>query len=351
MTRLALALVALLVAAVPVTAQQGDPVEDLLRRVVNDVNDLRYADALRAGRELLGAGSLRAAQEVRLRLALAAAHFPEDGGTPLPDSAVAQFERVLQLAPDAELPVVLAWPGLDSLLRVARQRVLTLAVRGAADSLAVGREGVTLTLVTSRDVHLRLSTRRRDGRIEVLHDEAATSSRRAVLTLYALRDGIPLLAAGEHELTIAATDPLRGDTARLVRRILVEGAPPALEPTPVLDSTRLVPERVPAARGRVALSGAAFALATVGVSAALRGGGEISRVRGADARAMLVGGGIVAATTWAVSRETTGTDERAVRANADLVAEHQRATARVSASNARLLNAYRVTVRWQPEAP
>ena len=62
-------------------AQQTDPVVDLIRRVLTDVNDLNYPRAILGGNAILSAGSvLQPQQEVALRLALAVAFYPESEG-------------------------------------------------------------------------------------------------------------------------------------------------------------------------------------------------------------------------------------------------------------------------------
>lgn len=145
--------------AQPLRAQSADPVDDLINRVIADVNDLRYADAIRRGNEVLTyTRTMRPAQYALLRTALAAAFYPEETVAQQPDSAIAQFVAGLKVLPDLSLPIELRWAGLDSLLAVARTR--TLAVTVAMDEQAlVGPDGRgSISVESSRPARFVLRT-------------------------------------------------------------------------------------------------------------------------------------------------------------------------------------------------
>lgn len=350
MRALLLALLFSLVALRPARAQtpQSDPVDALIRRVVNAVNDLRYTDAIREGRELLSAASsLRPQQEIRLRFALAAAYFPEAEGVQSPDAAVMQFERVLRIAPDAELPAVFAWSGLDSLFTIARARApLAAVIRPNVDSFALRGDSASplIPVVASRPVRFRLSTRRIGG-AEVTHSESSTPSARAELSLRAVDGGRVLLESGEYELLLTAVDPERGDTVRNVSRLRVEGAAPALTPVPMLDGARIRPETLTPHPWRIAAVGGVMSLATFVIADGMRATGRIATESTADSRAGLVGLSILGATGWAIWADRAGTDAEAVRLNAADRAVHEQKVTAVTKENARRLAAHRVTVQ------
>jgi len=333
-------------------AQQSDPVEDLIRSVVNDVNDLRYAQAIRGGREILAAAaSLRPTQEVTLRFALAAAYYPESEGEQSPDSALAQLVRVVRVAPDADMPVVLAWPGLDSLFSLARTRTLSVVLRPARDSFVVTATGApasTIPAVASRPVRFRLSTRRVGG-AEVTHMASSTPSARTELALRTAEGDRVLLERGEYELIVTATDSERGDSAQSVRRIQVEGMAPVLLPLPQLDSARLRPEQRKPQPWRIAAAGGAMALATFVIAEGMRARGPIASASAADPRAGLIGLSIIGATGWAIWRDREGSDLDAIEANTAARALHERSFSAATAENNRRLAAHRVTVKFLGE--
>jgi hypothetical protein len=327
---------------------QASLVDDRIQRVVNSVNDLRYEEAIRDGREILGSSSsLRPQQEVTLRFALAAAHFPESDGPQLPDSALVHLERVLRLAPDAtELPVVLAWRGLDSLFAVARSRGLHVAFRPTVDSFVVVGTATSpaIPVVASRPARFRLSTRRVGG-AEVTHSASSTPSARAELSLRAVDGGRAVLERGEYELLVTAVDPQRGDSVQSVRRLIVDGAAPTLVPVPMLDSARLRPEERTPRPWHIAAAGGTMALATFFIADGMRATGNIATATTSDSRAGFVGLSILGVTGWAIWNDRKGTDPDAVSANDAVRALHERSLSAATSENARRLAAHRVTVK------
>lgn len=326
-------------------AQSPEIVDALIQRVVADVADLRYADAIGRARELLRPGAaLTPAQEIRLRTALAAAFYPDEEGEQRPDSALAQFDRVVRLAPDAELPITLAWPGLDSLLARSRARTFAVLLRAAADSFEVDGSGVPLGLVVSRPALLRLETRPVGGRALARHDATLDARATATLRLRAQDRQRLLLQHGDYDLVVTALDPARGDSVQYVRRLIVTGAPPALLPTPVLDSTRLRPERREPRPGRTALTGLLFGTVTLAIASGARAEEPVRSAFGVDGRSALVAAAAVTAGVMAAWTDRDGVDDEAVAFNAALRDAHERAVAAALAENARRLANHRVRV-------
>lgn len=348
---LALAVALLLAPISRADAQGTSVVDDLILRVISDVSDLRFSDAIARGREiLLGGSALRPQQEVTLRIALAAAFFPDFGGAPQPDSALAQFDRVVRLAPDAELPIVLAWDGLDSLLQVARARTLAVVVRPSADSLTIGGERrAEVEVVATRAARYRLATRRVGGDLILTHSVSETPAATARLSLRA-DDGTQLfLEPGAHDLLVTAVDPARGDSTTVVRRIDVRGTRPALLVMPVLDSAQLQPEASPPRPIRTALTGLLFGGLTVVIANEARSAEPVRSAFAADTRAGLVGGAIVAAAIGAIWTGRHGRDEAAITYNAAVRDAHARSVEAAAAENTRRIAQYRATVTFAPE--
>lgn len=353
--RVMLVALSALLPATRLAGQQSDPVDDLIRRVVNDVYDLRFANAIRAGRELLSASAaLRTEQELTLRLALAAAYYPDVEGEQSPDSALAQFARVLRIAPDAGLPEVLAWTGLDSLFATARLRTLAAVLRPSVDSLTLVGEvpSTGIVAVASRPVHFRLSTRRIGGEsTEVTHAMGARPSALAELSLRAVDGDRVLLDRGEFELVLTVTDPATGDSSVVTRRISAEGAAPTLLPLPHLDSSSLRPESRTPRPWPIAAAGSVMALATFAIADGMRATGPIGSAESTDARSDLIAFAILGATSWAIWVDRAGDDPEAATANAAVRALHERSLAAVHEENARRLGSHQVTVRFLGEWP
>lgn len=353
MRTLRFALVALVAVALPsrARAQEASIIAMQIDRVIADVSDLRYADAIAKGREILASrAALTRTQEVELRSALAAAFFPDVGGQQFPDSALAQFVAVIRLAPDAEVMPTLAWPGLDSLLNVARARTFAVVLRPEPDTLTLdGGTPATLRVLASRPARFALRTRPRGQGREVEHSSTAEPAADAALSLRAHDGERILLSAGPHELVVVAYDPVRGDSTVLLRRVEVQGNAPSLVALPVLDSTSLQPERREPRQLRTAMTGLLFAGASVAVAHAARADEPIRSTFAPDARASLVGVGIIAATLGAMWMDRDGVDDEAVRYNAALRDAHERAFEAATRENRRRLAGYKATLIFDGE--
>jgi hypothetical protein len=115
--------VALLAIVGSLSAQQTSPVDDVLDRMFSDVNDFRYADAVRRGEEAAAiTRAMSRTQQVRYRGLMAAAYYPEESTFQRPEAALRELDALIRLVPDAQLPQELFWRGLDSLLSVSRSR-------------------------------------------------------------------------------------------------------------------------------------------------------------------------------------------------------------------------------------
>ena len=124
MTRsLLLALCATAVFARPAASQSQSPVAELLVQGRNALNDLDYERAESVGRSVLefGERATRRERASAYRL-IAASFFPEELALQNADSALHYLAELIRLTPNAAIPTEISWPGLDSLLAVARTR-------------------------------------------------------------------------------------------------------------------------------------------------------------------------------------------------------------------------------------
>jgi hypothetical protein len=256
-----------------------------------------------------------------------------------------QFVRIIELKPDAQLPLTLAWDGLDSLLTVARQRTFAVVLRPSPARLdSVGGAPVSVQVLASRPARFHLRTRAAGQAAYVEQSASFEPAAAATLTLRAHDGERVLIGNGPHELIVVAMDPVTGDSTVLVRRAEVEANVPTMLPVPTLDSTQLRAERREPRQIRTALTGVLFAGASVAIANAARADEPIRSTFVPDARAAIVGVGIIAATLGAMWMDRDGVDEDAVQFNAALRSTHERALEASQRENRRRLAAYRATL-------
>ncbi len=345
---------ALVMAAVPRVGAQAtpSPTDDLIARVRADVNDLRYADAIRRGREVFSfAPNMRPAQVIALRGAMAAAFYPDEVEAQQPDSALAQLTAIIQLAPDATLPVELRWSGLDSLFSVARSRTLSVAMRPAVTDSLTGVDGrAFVSVVASRPVRYRLRVHRLPSGASVLHDTTTTPDVRGQLG-YRAHDGRqPLLAEGEYEFVVTAVDVATGDTASVRHNATVTGAAMVAVPTPVLDTTKLLPEFAKPPRGKMVATSLIFAGLTGAIASAARAEEPIASAYKTDGRAIFVSVAMIGAAVGGFWLDKGSVSVENLQANMTLRAAHLKALQDADAEHARRVANYRVMVQIRPEA-
>lgn len=320
--------------------------DDLILRVESDLSDLRYADAIRRGKELFGfSQSFTPAQEVRLRSALAAAFYPEEPEFWRPDSAIAQFVALLRAVPDAAIPIEMRWSGLDSLFNVAAARTYAVRIEPGPPQVLVGEAGRgTVSVLASRPSRFRLRFTPAAGGQAVVFDSTITPERRATLTYRALAGRTALLAPGAYDLAVIALDPTTGDSVVVHRSARVDGTALALLPAPVFDESKLRPEQKrPSWLKTIAVSVGAAALTIAGGELFLAASGK------EDDEEMVagVGGvGLVIGSLTGLAIHRSKDDPAAAAANVELRAAHRRAVDAADAENRRRLGAYQVTVQY-----
>lgn len=333
-----------------VQARAASPVDDVLDRITGDINDLRYADALRRGRAIAGSErQLSLARRVRWRLLMAAAFYPDDERRHQhPDSALRHLSALVRIAPDAHYQPEMRWRGLDSLLDVARTRTLGAVARAPASQRIGGTTAAgRVDVIATRRVRVAVAVVDAGGTV-LQHASATGDSVR--LELRANDGRHVLLPPGGHDLVLVAHD-LENERDSVVTRyaLVVEGDPPLLEPEPPLAPSALLPERIAPARGPLIAKGVVFTGLTLAIATAGRGDATLRDRFPADSRAYLVGGAIVAGVAAIIATAQSRPIPANVAANASTRAEHDRSIARVLEVNRGRLRTHVVTVRIAPE--
>lgn len=331
-------------------ARAASPVDDVLDRITGDINDLRYADALRRGRGIAGSEQgLALAQRVRWRLLMAAAFYPDDERRHQhPDSALRHLRALVRIAPDARYAPEMRWSGLDSLLDVARARTLGAVARASA-SQRIGGSGAPgrIDVIATRPVRVSIAVVTADGRV-LQRDSASGDSVR--LALRAHDERRVLLPQGGHDLVLVAHD-LEDDRDSVVTRyaLVVDGEPPLLEPEPPLPASALLPEVLSPSRGPLIAKGIVFSGLTFALATAARGDATLRDRFPADGRAFAVGGVMLASVGAIILGSRSRPIPANVAANARARAEHDQRISRVIETNRGRLRGFTVTVRIAPE--
>jgi hypothetical protein len=334
-------------------ARAASPVDDVLDRMTGDINDLRFADALRRGQPF--AGSLEAlplAQRVRWRLLMAAAYYPFEREHQRPDSAMLHLRALVRIAPDARYAPEMRWRGLDSLLENARERTLAAVVRGPLTQRVAGPTTPgRVDVVATRAVRTRIVVvERATGRIT---QSDTVTDPRPTPRLIAHDDRQVLLAPGEYDLVLTAWDVTASDDSVTSRYgLTVEAGSarlPALRPEPPLPASALLPERAVPSRRRYLAKGIAYTALTVAAATLVRSDATLRDEFATDGRAFAVGGVMLAGVGVMFWREKERPIPANIAANVATRAEHERRIADLVAENRIRLSGYAVTVRIAPE--
>lgn len=330
--------------------QAASPVDDVLDRMTADINDLRYADAIRRGSAFgSSVDALSLAQRVRWRLLMAAAHYPFEREHQRPDSASRHLRAVVRLAPEARYAPEMRWRGLDSLLENARGRTLAAVVSGPASQRAAGPAAPgRVDVLATRPVHVRAAVVvRATG--EVMQSDTATGAR-PTLRLIAHDERRVLLAPGEYDIVLTAWDlASRGDSVVTRYALSIEGTIPALAPEPPIPASALLPERADPGARRFLAKGLAYTALTVAVATLVRSDRSLRGEFGTDGRAFAVGGAMLVGTGALLWRAKERTIPANVAANAAARAEHDRRIGDIIRANRVQLASYAVTARIAPE--
>jgi hypothetical protein len=268
------------------------PVNDLIAKAKDAIDNLQFDEALTAGREALQQRRLRVGQTVLIQQVLAAAFFPDPADAPnrqQTDSASHYLRLSLRLQPDAQIPEDLRWRGLDSLFVEVKKATFAAVARPQEDYALTGFDGrAFIDVITTRPASFRLvSVNVRTN--AVVTQDSVLSATRARLALRAHDGARPLFQSGDYQLRIEVEDVPSGERQVLVYDATAVGTPPVLERAPEFDSAKIKPERTKRRLAQGISTGLIFGAFTVALSQFARAENPIRSGVAKDGRAMGLG--------------------------------------------------------------
>jgi hypothetical protein len=289
MIRLAIAALLGVLMSGSAMAQGVSPVRDLLSASRNALNDLRFEESVTLSRAVLELPGVRRAERIQALQLLAGALYPEVDDARMPDSAMAVLRSLVRIAPSATIPREVTWPGLDELLREAREWTFGMSVLPPDVELALGLdETAALDVAVSRPARVRLHALPDDGGVPIPLDSAQTGDR-GLLRFRLWTDRAPVLHSGSYRLVVTGVDTGLNDSIMIAFEATVESPPLELvAPLVPFDSTQLLPEVTPIRRTRGIISGAVVAIGSM-LAGSIAYGGNLSPDAPRDGRALSVG--------------------------------------------------------------
>ena len=350
--RLRLAVLLLVLAALPAAAQQRSPIQDLLTRARNALNNLEYGQANQMGRGVLAFGSQVSREErIEALQIVVAANFPEEVPAQHRDSAVNFLRQLVRLAPDRDMPRSITWRGLDSLVAQTKRTTFAAIARPQRDNELAGATGEAGVPVTAtRPARFFLVAAPTLGGATVRLDSAGPATQ-ALLHARVLAGGGDALQlpSGQYQLRVIAIDAAAPDTVTLRFGATVTAPRPDVAAAPPFDSTQLRLEVSPPAKGRIIGVGVGLGVATVLLASVFRAEDPVKSQTSADARAFVAAGALIAGGVFAGMKDRGTPQPQNVAYNVQLRAAHQQRVADVRAQNARKLATYRATLTIDPE--
>ncbi len=320
---------------------------DLIDRVKADINDLKFADAVRRGQEIFAfTSAMTKPQLIELRSVMAAAYFPDEADSQKPDSAMVHLQALIKLDPEAVLPTDVRWPGLDSLFAVARSQTFAVAVKHAEESILIGTDGRGFVdVISTRPAVFYLRIAPLAGGEAVLHDSATATTRGRLA--YRAHDGTKtLLSTGEYNLIVTAIDTVTRDSVMYTNKGTATGEVPVLSPPPTFDEKSLKPESSKPPRVRTAFTGIFYTALTFAIASQGRTiDPALKSAYGTDSRATMIGVAMIGATAFALWKDKGTPSRENILANARAREDHRRAVTDAEAENRRRIAAYRVSMR------
>jgi hypothetical protein len=352
LTLLGLLALAPFVAPPPLAAQDGSAIDDLIYGARRALNDLEYARADSIARSLLAMGS-RATPEQRvlgLQL-LAAALYPEERAAQRLDSARRYVKELVRATPDAAVPSVISWPGLDSLVTAVRANTFAIWAAPAGRYELEGEDAEVRIEVTAARVAWFMLTATALGDGSSLLLDSAGPARSVTLRIPALTDDRPALPWGQYQLQVLGVDSLSGDAMELSFLATVETPPLLQHRIPSApDSSLFRPERAaPRTFANLAV-GAALGAAT-GLAASAFGGNDPVGSSTATGRAYIVGIGMSVGAVIGALTDRGKPLPANIQYNATVRAAFEQRVEAVRAENAQRRAEYHATITLSGGVP
>ncbi len=336
--------VAIIGAAGELQAQASDnPINDLLGTGKGALNDLKFPKADSIAHQVLALGpQVTRSQKILAWQIIAAAQFPEEGGTRDTAAASLALRQAIQLDLDAVIPLDIRWSGLEA-LRVEQLRTTpSMAVRVPKTEISYGGTSgdAIVRVATSVPSTVWLLARAENGGNEITLDSASATTD-AALRVHALNGLVPVLASGTYQFVVRARASTGGEVLERSLQATVVAAPLELQahPAPV-DTTKFLPERSKSSVAQGVATGLVVAAFTIAVNTSLRGNAPIKQLS-ADSRGALIGVLLGAGTIAAVVFDPGKVISKNRDANARLRTDATQRLADVTAENDRRVTGYR----------
>jgi hypothetical protein len=329
-----------LLAAAPVHAQGTDRFAQLVSTARTALDDLEYTRAVAACRAALQQPGISREQRIEVLKIMAAAQFPNDPDAYKPDSAKLTLRALVKADLDATFPRGLGWRGLDSLLAVVKGTVLSVAVAPLAEQRVQGGEGTwAVPFRSTVDASWRLVAERNGVTVPLATGRGVSGE----LTVPAIKDRAPLLAAGDWALVITARTEADSESVKLTATLATDTL--NFVDLPKFDSAQVKPEVAPPIKGKAVLYGLLLGGATAAIANGVRAEDPVRSAYAADSRAMGVAAGLAVGASLAMVLDKGRALPANAEANAALRQGHERLMAEAVAENDRRLAAAVTTVR------
>lgn len=332
-------------------SRERSPVEELLDRARNALNDLQYARADSMAREVVALGNrARRNHRVSALQIIAIARFPESEQERDSTMARVALSQLVKLDLDARIPREFAWSGLDELYEEVRRATYSISAVVKRDNPILGIDGVsTIRVRSNRPTRFVLQARvPASGETVVIDSVAAAVD--TVLKLRVARDGRPILQSGEYQILVLGTDLRSSET--VARRFEAVALVPTLDVAAVprtVDLTKVQPERAAPQRVRGIVAGVLAGASAIAIGKTLRGSEPIKSSGATDGRATTLGVFIavaVGAAAWFDRGEMLSDN---IAANRRLMREFEENAARLVAENEQRKRDYRANISINPE--
>jgi hypothetical protein len=348
MNRVAIATL-VLAALLPVASSAQTPMDELLRRAREALNNLEYERADSIARSLVtatGPGT-RAYRTTGLQI-LAAALYPDEQWAQKPDSARKYLTQLVRLSPDVSMPDGVTWPGLDSLLEDARRRTFAVRLDAAGQDTILGVDGsVRVRVVATRPARFRLVAEPIDLAGTVVHLDSASGRVEMELAIPVFREDVRLLESGRYRLRVIADDPVSDlRTEDLMIATVVAPQLRRVSIPVVLDSTQLLPERSAPRRWRNGAIGMGLGFVTVLAGSVVGSSNELSGL-GGDGRAYWMAGALATGAVLGALLDSGASLPENAEYNRGLHRGFAESVRDAQEENRRLRDTYRATVRYE----
>ncbi len=234
-----------------------DPVQDMIDLGRRHLEDLEWRSADSVAAVVLTVPGLGRAHRIQAYQLAAAARFPASRVDQQPERAMEALRALIQIAPEARLPIAITWAGLDSMLTIARSTTFGSAVR-LRDSVPIrGFDArVTVEVVATRAAIYRLTIRPLNSASGVALYDSAGPTARAELGFQPVMGEVPRLASGVYRLEITVQDPTSGEILTHQLRTVLHTPPlPLHRVAEQWDSTGVLVTRTRPARATSVASG------------------------------------------------------------------------------------------------